>query len=348
MMLEPPANSDRSANVSKPRILDESFWDDPDVALLTRDERLLLVGMITLLADDDGRLLADAGYLRKRLFGYDEDLARQEVEAWRNAIVIKCRNVFMYRVKGQLYVWLANFSVYQNIRYIVASKLPEYTEESDVAHEIPENYRNFQEITEPSRRVGLSSVKEGSVVLSAENAQKTTTQPGTTNMPPEIRENMILQEHLLSGAKSLMSRGVLTKAHTNAVKTWFAKNRVNLTTEKIDYAVGQTARYTGGDKLAYLFRVLENTLAGVRGGKNGTSSAPPPDLRGPTPPQGYSWAKDDNGNWKKLGRDANGILPWGGDDMTEDDVKEKEARRRYEQSQRPSMKLPNTPARSQA
>lgn len=108
----------------KIRTLTPEFWDDPDVVKLSRDERLLLIGMITLLADDEGRLLAEAGYLKKRIFGYDGDVSVDQVRVWRDGICHTFRNAILYTSGGQDYVYLVNFQKYQKIRWVVASNLP--------------------------------------------------------------------------------------------------------------------------------------------------------------------------------------------------------------------------------
>lgn len=154
----------------KPRVLDPTFWDDTDVAKLTRDERLLLVGMITYLADDEGRLMADPAYLRKRVFGYDDDLSRADVENMRNGILRACRNVRLYEVGGQQYLMFLKWETYQSIRYVVASKLPEYAEDYDITSEITGTSGNLPQSSVNSPRVGLGSVKEGLGVSAPQKA----------------------------------------------------------------------------------------------------------------------------------------------------------------------------------
>ncbi len=150
----------------KPRTIDAGFFDDPDIANLSRNERLLLVGMISTCADDEGRLMADPGYLRKKVFGYDDDVTKAEVQEWRDTIVSKCRNVRMYVVAGQFYLWLVNWIEYQSIRYIVGSKLPAYSEDCDVSRTDDLSSSNLPQspVNSPRVRVnvglGLSSVEQ--------------------------------------------------------------------------------------------------------------------------------------------------------------------------------------------
>lgn len=159
----------------KARVVDPFFWDDPDIAKLSRDERLLALGMITLLADDHGRLIAESSYLRKRIFGDDEDIGRAAVRVMRDNIISRCRNFKLYSVDNQEYIWLANWDKFQKIRWRVESKLPEYSPESEVPvdssnicgsstnNETSEVYREFPQTSEKCTRVGLGSVEKGSV-----------------------------------------------------------------------------------------------------------------------------------------------------------------------------------------
>lgn len=157
----------------KPRSIDQSFWDDPDIATLTRNERLLLIGMITSCADDEGRLLADAGYLRKRVFGYDDDVSRQDVQEWRDNIDRKCRNVKLYEVAGQWYACFVNWTKHQNMRYVVASRLPA------CPYLIPQN-------TEPSGELPFNKEGYGNLPENSENS-------------PSVKVNVALSSVALSG-----------------------------------------------------------------------------------------------------------------------------------------------------
>lgn len=170
----------------KPRTLDTGFFDDPDIANLTRDERLLLVGMISSCADDEGRLMADPGYLRKKVFGYDDDVTKADVERWRDNILVHCHNVKMYKVASQYYIWLCNWAEYQGIRYVVASRLPAYSVNCDVPPSNKEDCGKFPQIPANSPSVGLSSVALGSVGL-GESAVASDTPPTPTAKPKRDR-----------------------------------------------------------------------------------------------------------------------------------------------------------------
>lgn len=144
----------------KVRQLDPEFWDDPDIAKLTRDERLLTIAMITLLADDEGRFLADPVVIRKKVFGYDK-VSIETVDKWLRNISAKCRNFQSYVVGGQRYMVLLNFAKKQGIRYVVHSKLPSPV--SALESVTAEICGNLPEVPEDSCRVEKSRVEKSRV-----------------------------------------------------------------------------------------------------------------------------------------------------------------------------------------
>lgn len=135
--------------MAKPRILDDSFWAIPRYGQLTIPQRLLLAGMITRCADDEGRLLADPEYLRVQLFGYDRELQAHQVGYWRDALCwCLPGEVLLYEVAGVQYIWLSFFQEQQKIRYKVKSRHPAWDQslEVDLRH-ISETFGNLPKIT---------------------------------------------------------------------------------------------------------------------------------------------------------------------------------------------------------
>lgn len=260
--------------MAKTRSLDESFWDDPDVALLSRDERLLLVGMITLVADDEGRLIAEPGYLRKRIFGYDEGLTRAEVEAWRNTIVANCRNVKMYQAEDQVYIWLANFDTYQKIRYVIPSKLPAHTEESEIVLSNKEDCDNLPQSPATSR---LSRVKVELSRVGVSSAEKSATAP--TSPPKKKRD------------PTRMTSYPDDFAITPDMQEWAQKNvpGLNIGTATKEWAnsmQSNRSKYRYTDWVAAWRTGMTRAHRWSSGGNNGanqvlTDTAKPTEIRGP-------------------------------------------------------------------
>ncbi len=155
----------------KPRIIDPSFWEDVDVASITRDERLLLIAMITGGADDEGRIKANALYLKRLAFPYDSDVTIEQTEQMILNIGGKCKNVLLYGVNGERYATFRNWQKYQEIKYRAKSKLPApiVPQESPQFPEPRKDFPELEKVSEPSPKfpkpstgsVGLDSVELG-------------------------------------------------------------------------------------------------------------------------------------------------------------------------------------------
>lgn len=208
----------------KARTLDSDFWDDPEAAGLGRDARLLLIGLITICADDHGRLLAHPAYLRKHVFGYDDDVTVQMVEEWRDAVLAQCRNVVPYSVNAHDYIWLRKFGERQKIRYQIESKLPEPTEDSIAASGLCGNSRESS-ANKRSYSVGLGSVdvEKGSVDSSPPKSGKPARKPNSEAVKAHWQ---ITKCRLKDTAKDAIDRlvgGTDTEKWTEVCEAWILR-----------------------------------------------------------------------------------------------------------------------------
>lgn len=105
-------------------MINPNIWDDPNFIKLSRDARLLFIGLFSN-ADDFGRLRGNAGYLRKTVFGYD-DVKIEEVSMWREEVLNTMKHVVLYEVEEEEYLYLENWSKHQTLRQdrIQKSELP--------------------------------------------------------------------------------------------------------------------------------------------------------------------------------------------------------------------------------
>jgi len=194
------------------RILDTAFWDDTDVAALSYPERLLLICMITdeALSNDYGWLPAHSALLKKHAFGYD-NCTVSEVEAWRDAILEKCKNVKLYVVNDQEYIDLIKFPEWQKIRYKRKTHLPpppwwgEETPDTlipETSRNSAETSRNFPQNTESSRptvtkpplgSVGLGSDGQSGEGLGSEGLRDQAAAASADTQMPEQLVTDILQ-----------------------------------------------------------------------------------------------------------------------------------------------------------
>ena len=104
-------------------MIDPSIWDDEELAQLTRDERLLFIGLVST-ADDYGHNTGNPATLRKRIFGFDEDLTMEDVRIMRDRIIQECRNVKLYQLDGREYIWLEKWERHQDLRFRGKAQYP--------------------------------------------------------------------------------------------------------------------------------------------------------------------------------------------------------------------------------
>lgn len=109
------------ARLSRP--LKTAFWDDDKVCRLSRDARLTLVGLITKMADDEGRFIATPVAVSGALFPHD-DLTPARVRKWLAEIESQ-GIVRVYRVNGGTYGQLATWAKHQKPPHPSPSTIPE-------------------------------------------------------------------------------------------------------------------------------------------------------------------------------------------------------------------------------
>jgi hypothetical protein len=107
--------------MARRRMIDPHFWESGDVAKLSIFGRLTLVGMISK-ADDDGRGVGGAVYLRSTIFPYD-DIKLSEIQTALNEIESRI-SVCFYTVDGNEYYQFLNWKKWQRVDKPKASILP--------------------------------------------------------------------------------------------------------------------------------------------------------------------------------------------------------------------------------
>jgi hypothetical protein len=105
------------------RTLKPTFWTDDRVVNLSRDARLLLVGMISQ-ADDAGRLPASPVSLIGALYPHDEDVTAAKITRWTNEID-HCGIAKLYRIGKAQYAYFPKWKKHQRIDRPQKSSLPE-------------------------------------------------------------------------------------------------------------------------------------------------------------------------------------------------------------------------------
>jgi hypothetical protein len=108
--------------MARQRFIWPSIWDDPDLARLDAEARLLYIACFSL-ADDDGRLIGEPVHLRATVFKY-QPLTDRKVRDIRDRVAGACGNFRVYNVRGTDYIAFKNWSEFQKPKYPRPSKLP--------------------------------------------------------------------------------------------------------------------------------------------------------------------------------------------------------------------------------
>ena len=103
------------------RTIKPSFWSDEAVADLSRDARLLLVGLISS-ADDEGRFLASHNAISGYVFPHDNS-PPAKLRSWLDEIE-KAGIVRFYSLGRREYGAFPNWNKHQRISKPQASALP--------------------------------------------------------------------------------------------------------------------------------------------------------------------------------------------------------------------------------
>ena len=99
------------------------YWADEDLADLSRDARLLYIGLWNL-ADEHARLRGRADYIKGQLLPYDEDLPPVAVDKLLDELA-NAGKVIRYTVENRSYLFLPNLSKHQRLEpEKVPSRLP--------------------------------------------------------------------------------------------------------------------------------------------------------------------------------------------------------------------------------
>lgn len=107
----------------RPRIrtIKPEMWADEKIGQLSRDARLLFVGLITM-ADDEGRLRAMPAAILGHVFPYDEDALRK-LAGWVDELSASGL-IVAYEHGGVRYFYLPGFVRHQVINKAKPSSLP--------------------------------------------------------------------------------------------------------------------------------------------------------------------------------------------------------------------------------
>jgi len=103
------------------RTVRPEFWSDEKLAKVSRDARLMFIGLWTT-ADDYGVTKGHPAWLKSQIYPYDESSIKS-FEVWLRELV-QAGMVFPFSVNGERYLWIKNFLKHQKVNRPSAVRNP--------------------------------------------------------------------------------------------------------------------------------------------------------------------------------------------------------------------------------
>lgn len=105
------------------RTIKPSFWGDDAISRMSRDARLLAIGLISM-ADDYGRFIATPQAVLGYVFPHDEDISQPKFKRLMREVE-QAGIATTYKVDGRQYGYLPKWRNHQRISHPQPSPLPD-------------------------------------------------------------------------------------------------------------------------------------------------------------------------------------------------------------------------------
>lgn len=106
------------------RSVKPEFWEDEDLAEVSRDARLLFIGIWNFV-DDEGRMKYSDKHMKAKIFPYDQDVSATRVASLVRELANHSKGfVQLYSIDGISYLQVRNFTRHQRIDKPQMSVLP--------------------------------------------------------------------------------------------------------------------------------------------------------------------------------------------------------------------------------
>lgn len=109
--------------MARNRIIKPDFWDDEKLCKITRDARLTFIGLWNN-SDDYGVVKGHPGWLKSRIFPYDEDLSLDILKTWLQSLE-NIRVIIPFMAHDEKYYFIVNFLRHQTIDKPSKTRNPE-------------------------------------------------------------------------------------------------------------------------------------------------------------------------------------------------------------------------------
>jgi hypothetical protein len=103
------------------RCIKPEFWDDQKMAMISRDARLIYIGLWNQ-SDDYGVCRADVNFLKNKLFPY-EDITKEKFSGWLKELK-DFKRIRAFSVNGENYFYLPHFKDHQAITHLSKKRYP--------------------------------------------------------------------------------------------------------------------------------------------------------------------------------------------------------------------------------
>jgi hypothetical protein len=110
------------ALMARIRTIKPEFWGDPKTARVSRDARLLFIGLLNE-SDDEGRQLGSPRKIAGEVFPNDEDVTLKLIGRWLDELE-KVGFVRRYVVDEIPYLQIVGFTAHQKVSHPSPSRLP--------------------------------------------------------------------------------------------------------------------------------------------------------------------------------------------------------------------------------
>lgn len=135
------------------RSIKPKFWDDTKIGRISRDARLLYIGLWNF-SDDIGVVIGDSIWLKSKIFPYDQ-IQIQQFEKWMNELVIN-GFICLLSYKEERFIYLPSFT-----RHQVINK-PNY-EDLNIPKSLIDSIKD--KITEQSRNNTVSFTEQSVLII---------------------------------------------------------------------------------------------------------------------------------------------------------------------------------------
>ena len=137
--------------MARTRSIKADFWDDEKLASVSRDARLLFIGLWKC-SDDYGVTRGNSVWIKNQIFPYD-DLSKEKIEVWLTELEsIQCISVFDHN--GEKFFFINNFLKHQSIDKPSKTRNPLPPSEL-----ISEHYRDTRECLSSDSRESSDEVE---------------------------------------------------------------------------------------------------------------------------------------------------------------------------------------------